>query len=82
MKDKSLEYISKNHKTAENMADRAGLYEIFGPTWAKYENTFCKITGSFCTMFSSLSSMATSKFNDEERISLCEQRQKAGASWK
>jgi hypothetical protein len=72
MKDKSLEYISKNHETADKLADKAGLYEIFGPSWAKYESSFCKITGSFCTMFVSLSSMATSKYNDEERIKLCE----------
>jgi len=50
------------------------LYEIFGPSWAKYENTFCKITGSFCTMFTSLSSMVSSKYNEEERAKFFEQR--------
>ena len=72
MKDKSLEYISKNHVTAGLLAEKAGLYEIFGPSWSKFENSFCKVTGSFCTMFASLASMASSKYNDEERISLCE----------
>jgi hypothetical protein len=71
-KDISLKYISKNHKALDRLADKAGLYEIFGPTWAKYENSFCKLTGSFCTMFTSLSSMVTSKYNDEERIKLCD----------
>jgi hypothetical protein len=52
------------------LADSVGLNEIFGPNWAKYEDKFCKITGKFCTMFSSLSSLIISKYNEEERINL------------
>lgn len=57
MKDKSLEFVSKGRKIIDALAETAGLYEIFGPTWAEYENKFCKETGSFCTMFTNLASM-------------------------
>lgn len=69
MNDKSLEFVSKSNENINKFAEKAGLYEIFGPTWAKYENTFCKLTGSFCTMFTNLASMKSSKYNDEERVS-------------
>jgi hypothetical protein len=58
--DSSLETISKNYKTINSLLDGLGLYEIFGATWSKYENSFCSVMGPICAIFSSMSGMVSS----------------------
>jgi hypothetical protein len=38
--------------------------------------------GSFCSIFSNLSGMVSSQYNEEERVALVKQRKSAGASRK